>query len=174
VLAKLATQTIPVSVSGNFQAFIIVGEEVPFVIGQSLGSNNSNPFQTIVRKEVGIKLRITPHINNEGTVRLKIIQEVSSVQSAAKSKLQSDIITNKRNIETTVLADDGATVVLGGLIDETLEDSVQKIPLLGDIPILGWLFRSTRVIKEKRNLMVFIHPTILPTEYNIANRIQYS
>lgn len=145
----------------NEEASIIVGQEVPFITGQSLGSNNSNPFQTIVRKEVGVKLRITPHINQEGSIRLNIITEVSSVQPTTQSSLQSDIITNKRELRTTVLVEDGATVVLGGLIDEVAVESVQKVPLLGDIPILGALFRSTRTTKVKKNLMIFIHPTVI-------------
>ncbi|MCZ6804614.1 MAG: type II secretion system secretin GspD [Proteobacteria bacterium] len=145
----------------NEEASIVVGQEVPFITGQSLGSNNSNPFQTIVRKEVGVKLRITPHINQMGGVRLKIIQEVSSVQPTVENRLQSDLITNKRQLETTVLVDDGATVVLGGLIDEVDIITVQKVPVLGDIPLLGNLFRSTKTTKVKKNLMIFIRPTVI-------------
>lgn len=145
----------------NEEASIIVGQEVPFITGQTVGDNNRNPFQTIERKEVGVMLRITPHINQGGGVRLKIIQEVSSVQPTVENRLQSDLITNKRRLETTVLVDDGATVVLGGLVDEVEIDIVQKVPVLGDIPILGNLFRSTKKTKVKKNLMIFIRPTVI-------------
>jgi general secretion pathway protein D len=141
----------------NEEAFFIVGQEVPIITGSSTGSNNANPFQTVERKEVGIKLKVTPQINEGDAVQLLIEQEVSSVSGATSV----DISINKRQIKTTVIADDGGTIVLGGLIDEDVQESVSKVPLLGDIPFLGNLFKSTTVSKRKRNLMVFIRPTII-------------
>ncbi|XOV80165.1 MAG: type II secretion system secretin GspD [Aestuariibacter sp.] len=141
----------------NEEAFFIVGQEVPIITGSTSSSNNSNPFQTVDRKEVGIKLKVTPQINEGSAVQLIIEQEVSSVSGATSV----DIAINKREIKTTVMADDGGTIVLGGLIDEDVQESVAKVPLLGDIPLLGHLFKSTTTNKRKRNLMVFIRPTII-------------
>lgn len=141
----------------NEEAFFIVGQEVPIITGSSTGSNNANPFQTVERKEVGIKLKVTPQINEGDAVQMLIEQEVSSVSGATSV----DIAINKREIKTTVIVDDGGTIVLGGLIDEDVQESVSKVPLLGDIPILGNLFKSTTTSKRKRNLMVFIRPTIV-------------
>ncbi len=141
----------------NEEAEFLVGQEVPVITGSATGSNNANPFQTVDRKEVGIKLKVTPQVNEGAGVQLTIEQEVSSVSGATGV----DIAINKREIKTTVMADDGATVVLGGLIDEDVQESVQKVPLLGDIPILGHLFKSTSNTKRKRNLMVFLRPTII-------------
>lgn len=141
----------------NEEAFFIVGQEVPIITGASTGSNNANPFQTVERKEVGTKLKVTPQINEGDAVQLLIEQEVSSVSGATNV----DIAINKREIKTTVMVDDGGTIVLGGLIDEDVQESVSKVPLLGDIPILGHLFKSTTTSKRKRNLMVFIRPKIV-------------
>lgn len=141
----------------NEEAFFIVGQEVPIITGSTSSSNNSNPFQTVDRKEVGIKLKVTPQINEGDAVQLLIEQEVSSVSGATSV----DISINKREIKTTVIVDDGGTIVLGGLIDEDVQESVSKVPLLGDIPFLGHLFKSTTSSKRKRNLMVFIRPTII-------------
>lgn len=141
----------------NEEAFFIVGQEVPIITGTSTGSNNSNPFQTVDRQEVGIKLKVTPQINEGDAVQLTIEQEVSSVSGATSV----DISINKREIKTTVIVDDGGTIVLGGLIDEDVQESVSKVPLLGDIPILGHLFKTTTTSKRKRNLMVFLRPTIV-------------
>ncbi|GGD76899.1 type II secretion system protein GspD [Lacimicrobium alkaliphilum] len=141
----------------NEEAFFIVGQEVPIITGSSTGSNNENPFQTVDRQEVGIKLKVTPQINEGNAVQLLIEQEVSSVSGTTGV----DISINKREIKTTVIVDDGGTVVLGGLIDEDIQESVSKVPLLGDIPLLGHLFKSTSSSKRKRNLMVFIRPTII-------------
>jgi general secretion pathway protein D len=141
----------------NEEAFFIVGQEVPVITGSSTGNNNSNPFQSVDRKEVGIKLKVTPQINEGDAVQLLIEQEVSSVSGATSV----DITINKREIKTTVIVDDGGTIVLGGLIDEDVQESVSKVPFLGDIPILGNLFKSTTTSKRKRNLMVFIRPTIV-------------
>ena len=141
----------------NEEAFFIVGQEVPIITGASTGSNNANPFQTVERKEVGTKLKVTPQINEGDAVQLLIEQEVSSVSGATAV----DIAINKREIKTTVIVDDGGTIVLGGLIDEDVQESVSKVPLLGDIPVLGHLFKTTTTSKRKRNLMVFIRPTIV-------------
>jgi general secretion pathway protein D len=141
----------------NEEAFFIVGQEVPIITGTTTGANNSNPFQTVDRQEVGIKLKVTPQINEGDAVQLLIEQEVSSVSGATSV----DISINKREIKTTVIVDDGGTIVLGGLIDEDIQESVSKVPLLGDIPILGHLFKTSSTSKRKRNLMVFLKPTIV-------------
>jgi general secretion pathway protein D len=141
----------------NEEAFFIVGQEVPIITGSTTGSSNSNPFQSVERQEVGIKLKVTPQINEGDAVQLLIEQEVSSVSGATSV----DILINKREIKTSVIVDDGGTIVLGGLIDEDVQESVSKVPLLGDIPILGHLFKSTSTSVRKRNLMVFIRPTII-------------
>ena len=141
----------------NEEAYFIVGQEVPIITGSQTGSNNSNPFQTVDRQEVGIKLRVTPQVNEGNAVQLIIEQEVSSVSGTTGV----DISINKREIKTTVMAESGDTVVLGGLIDEDVQESVQKVPILGDIPILGHLFKSTSNSTRKRNLMVFLRSTIV-------------
>jgi general secretion pathway protein D len=141
----------------NEEAFFIVGQDVPLITGSTTGSTNSNPFQSVERQEVGIKLKVTPQINEGDAVQLLIEQEVSSISGATSV----DVIINKREIKTTVIVDDGGTIVLGGLIDEDVQESVSKVPLLGDIPILGHLFKSTSTSVRKRNLMVFIRPTII-------------
>jgi general secretion pathway protein D len=141
----------------NEEAFFIVGQEVPIITGSTTGSTNANPFQSVDRQEVGIKLKVTPQINEGTAVQLLIEQEVSSVSGATSV----DVIINKREIKTSVIVDDGGTIVLGGLIDDAVQESVSKVPLLGDIPILGHLFKSTSTSVSKRNLMVFIRPTIV-------------
>jgi len=141
----------------NEEAFFIVGQEVPIITGTSTGSNNSNPFQTVERQEIGIKLKVTPQINEGDAVQLTIEQEVSSVSGATSV----DISINKRQIKTTVIVNDGGTIVLGGLIDEDVQESVSKVPILGDIPIIGHLFKTSSTSTRKRNLMVFIKPTIV-------------
>ena len=141
----------------NEEAYFIVGQEVPIITGSTASADNSNPFQTVERQEVGIKLKVTPQVNEGSGVQLTIEQEVSSVSGTTGV----DISINKREIKTTVMADNGATVILGGLIDEDVQESQQKVPLLGDIPFLGALFRSTSNSVRKRNLMVFLRPTII-------------
>jgi general secretion pathway protein D len=141
----------------NEEAFFIVGQEVPIITGSTTGANNANPFQSVDRQEVGIKLKVTPQINEGDAVQLLIEQEVSSVSGATSV----DVIINKREIKTSVIVDDGGTIVLGGLIDDAVQESVSKVPLLGDIPIIGNLFKSTSTSVSKRNLMVFIRPTII-------------
>lgn len=147
----------------NEEAEIVVAQNVPFITGQftNTGSGTDsavNPFQTIEREDVGITLRITPQINEGDSVKLDIETESSSLSSSA---VASDIITNKRSISTSVLAKDQQTIVLGGLIEDSYRDNVQKVPLLGDIPLLGHLFKATSTTNNKQNLMVFIHPVIL-------------
>lgn len=144
----------------NQESSIIVGQNVPIITGQSTssGAGTSDPFTTIERQDVGVKLIVTPSISEGNLVRLEIEQEISGV---SPSTAGADIITTKRQIKTNVLADDGETIVLGGLIrdDETYQES--KVPLLGDIPWLGALFRSTQKVVNKQNLVVFLKPTIL-------------
>jgi len=144
----------------NQEASFIVGEEVPVISGSTASNNNANPFQTIERKEVGIKLTVTPQINEGNAVQLKIEQEVSGVKGGTAGAAV-DVIFSKRSVTTTVMADDGQIVVIGGLIDEDVQETESKVPLLGDIPILGHLFRSTQSSTTKRNLMIFIKPRII-------------
>jgi len=147
-----------ITVMDNGEASFIVGEEVPVITGSTAGSNNDNPFQTVDRKEVGIKLKVVPQINEGNSVQLKIEQEVSNVLGANGAV---DVRFAKRQLNTSVMVQDGQMLVLGGLIDERALESESKVPLLGDIPLLGQLFRSTSSQLEKKNLMVFIKPTII-------------
>ncbi|MFT4924736.1 MAG: general secretion pathway protein D [Phenylobacterium sp.] len=148
----------------NQEASFLVGQSVPTITGTSTGSNNSNPFQTVSREEVGIKLKVTPQINEGSAIQLTIEQEVSSVSGTTAV----DITINKRELQTTVMADDGGVVVLGGLIDEDVQESVSKVPILGDLPFIGHLFKSTSTSKKKRNLMVFIRATIVRDEKTMS------
>ena len=141
----------------NQEASFVVGDDVPVLTGSAASSGNDNPFQTIERKEVGIKLKVTPQINEGDAVQMTIEQEVSNI----KGSTSVDVIFSTRSVKTTVLAKSGATIVIGGLIDEKVIETVDKVPLLGDIPWLGVLFRSTTSRKEKRNLMVFLRATII-------------
>lgn len=147
----------------NEEAEITVGQNVPFITGSytSTGGTSSatNPFQTVQREDVGLTLKITPQINEGNSVRMEIAQEVSSISSSSASTV--DLITNKRSIKTTVMVDDGNILVLGGLIDDQLIENEQKVPLLGDIPVLGWFFSYRSTQKIKRDLMVFLHPRIM-------------
>ncbi len=148
----------------NQEAYITVGQNVPFVTGSftntgSGGDGAQNPFQTIERQNVGITLTVTPHINEGDSVVLDIEQEVSSLTGL--TLIASDLITNERKVQTKVLAEDGRVVILGGLIKEDVQDGSQKVPLLGDIPLLGRLFRTDQVKVTKNNLLIFIRPTII-------------
>ena len=143
----------------NETASYIIGQEIPITTGESLGSNNANPFRTTSRQEVGIKLDITPQINEGSSVLLEIKIEVSGVAGTVSSGV--DLITNKRAIETTALADDGQTIVLGGLIDDDTQETISKVPLLGSIPVFGKLFQSKSKTNIKKNLMIFIRPRIM-------------
>ncbi|MCU7844967.1 MAG: type II secretion system secretin GspD [Candidatus Thiodiazotropha sp. (ex Monitilora ramsayi)] len=148
----------------NQEAEIVIGQNVPFITGSftSTGGTSSsvNPFQTVQREDVGLTLRVKPQINEGNAVQLEIEQEVSSLVTTAIAGA-SDIVTNKRTIKTVVMVEDGNTIVLGGLIDENLQQVEEKVPVLGDVPLLGALFRSTSTTKLKRNLMVFLRPVIL-------------
>jgi len=160
----------------NEEAEIVVAENVPFVTGQftNTGASDSavNPFQTIERQDVGITLRIKPQINEGNSVNLQITQEVSQVRSKAAQEAvgASDIVTTRRSVQTTVLAEDGQIIVLGGLIDENTRIVENKVPFLGDIPVLGYLFKDRESQKVKTNLMIFIRPVII-REPSHANQI---
>jgi general secretion pathway protein D len=147
----------------NEEASLNVGQEVPFVTGSFTNTGATggavNPFQTIQREQVGVKLTITPQINEGDAILMKIAQEISSISEAAEGA--ADLITNERTIDTTVIVEDGGILVLGGLIEDTLRESTQKVPILGSIPLLGALFRNRSVDKVKTNLLVFIRPKIL-------------
>jgi general secretion pathway protein D len=143
----------------NELAKSIIGQEIPITTGESLGTNNANPFRTTSRQEVGIKLEVTPQINEGSSVVLQIKIEVSGVAGVPMSGI--DIITNKRAIETTALVDNNQIIVLGGLVDEDTQDSISKVPILGSVPILGKLFQSSSSTTVKKNLMVFLRPTII-------------
>jgi general secretion pathway protein D len=159
----------------NQEAEIIVGRNLPFVTGQftTSGNTSSNPFQTIERQDVGLTLKVTPQINEGDTVKLDIEQEVSDVISISAN---SGPTTRKRSIKTSVLVDDGEILVLGGLIEETVNDTIDKVPLLGDIPLLGKLFQSRATNKSKQNLMVFMRPNIMRdhVESNLITNEKYN
>jgi len=153
----------------NAEAKIVVARNVPFLTGSfaTVGTGTTatatpNPFQTIERKDVGITLKIKPQISEGGVVKLEISQEISSVETAVETT-ELNRITNKRSIDTKVIVDDGSTVVLGGLIQDQIEESRQQVPFLGRIPLLGALFRYKSDTKRKTNLMVFLRPTIVRT-----------
>jgi general secretion pathway protein D len=150
----------------NQEAEIVVGQNVPFVTGEfsstTTGSTSNaiaNPFRTIERQDVGISLKVKPQINEGNSISMDIQQEVSNISGSSTGAV--DLITNKRSLKTTVMLEDGELLVLGGLIDEELIEVQQKVPGLGDIPILGALFRSKSVQKRKRNLLVFIRASII-------------
>ncbi|OMH32779.1 type II secretion system secretin GspD [Motiliproteus sp. MSK22-1] len=141
----------------NEQASIHVGQNVPILTGSTAGANNGNPFQTVERKDIGIKLDVEPQINEGSMVQLKIKQEVSSLENESAS----DIILKKRVIDTTVMIENGATIVLGGLVDDDVQQKSDKVPLLGDLPGIRRVFKSDRTKRNRKNLMVFIRPTII-------------
>ena len=148
----------------NEEAKIIVGSNVPFITGQftNTGTATTSPFQTIERKDVGITLKIKPQIGENGTVRMTIYQESSSVATTtAVGTDNAGPTTNKRSIDSTIVVDDGQIVVLGGLIEDTFNTTRSKVPLLGDIPYLGALFRSESRERKKTNLMVFLRPVVM-------------
>jgi len=151
----------------NEEAKIIIGQNVPFVTGQytnsaaSAGSTGTvNPFQTVERKDVGLTLKVKPQISENGTVKLEIFQEVSSVQASSINSA-TGLITNKRSIQTNVLVEDGGIVVLGGLLQDEYSNNQEKIPLLGDIPLFGNLFKTESRGRKKTNLMVFLRPVVV-------------
>jgi general secretion pathway protein D len=147
----------------NEEAKIIVGSNVPFITGSftNTGTATTNPFQTIERKDVGITLRIKPQIGENGTVRMTIFQESSSVIAQAAGTANTGPTTAKRSIESNVVVEDGQIIVLGGLIEDKFSDGKDKVPLLGDLPLVGALFRSESRTKTRTNLMVFLRPVVL-------------
>lgn len=159
----------------NQKAEILVGQNVPFQTGSYTtgAAGASNPFTTIERQDIGVSLKVTPHINEGATLRLEIEQEISSIAPAVSRDSQAvDLVTNKRKIKSTILADNGQVIVLGGLIQDDVTHSDSKVPLLGDIPLLGGLFRSSKDIKIKRNLMVFIRPSVVRDAAGLHNLSQ--
>jgi general secretion pathway protein D len=149
----------------NEEAKIVIGENVPFVTGQftntgATGGGATNPFQTIERKDVGITLRVKPQISENGTVRLQIFQEVSSVKPNSANSA-SGIITSKRSIESNVVVEDGGIIVLGGLLSDQFTGNQEKVPGLGDVPFFGNLFKSEVRTRNKSNLMVFLRPLVV-------------
>jgi general secretion pathway protein D len=145
------------------KAEILVGQNVPFQTGSftTSASGADNPFTTIERQDIGVTLKVTPHINEGANLRLEIEQEISSIAPTSQGVNAVDLITNKRSIKSTILAEDGQVIVLGGLIQDDVTQADSKVPLLGDIPLLGRLFRSTKETRIKRNLMVFLRPTVI-------------
>lgn len=144
----------------NQAAKFLVGQEVPITTGEALSDNFDNAFRTVQREEVGIKLEVTPQVNGAGEVKLFLRQEVSSVAGPVSSR-NSDLILNKRSFETVLTVDDGEILAIGGLLNDDERKTIERIPLLSDIPLLGELFKSRSRSRAKTNLMVFIRPTIL-------------
>jgi len=155
----------------NEEAKIVIGQNVPFITGSYAQGASSgtgatvNPFQTIERKDVGLTLKVKPQISEAGKIKMQILQEVSSVRSETN---QAGITTNKRSIETTVLVGDGEAIVLGGLIQDNVENTGDKVPGLGDIPLLGSLFRSEKRTRKKTNLMVFLRPAVVRSQETMS------
>ena len=161
----------------NEEAKIVVGQSVPFRTGSTTTGNNgtSNPFTTIQREDVGLTLQVTPHVHDGNLIRLEILQEVSEVNTGTLqigSDGSSDIITNKRTIETTVLADDGEVIVLGGLIRDKYDEGESGVPGLKNIPVLGYLFKTKSKSVEKSNLMVFLRATVLKTREDVVTQTE--
>lgn len=155
----------------NQQAEILVGQNVPFQTGSYTtdASGANNPFTTIEREDIGVTLKVTPHINDGATLRLEVEQEISSIAPSTGVNSQAvDLVTNKRSIKSVILADDGQVIVLGGLIQDDVTSTDSKVPLLGDIPVIGRLFRSTKDTHIKRNLMVFLRPTVVRDRAGMA------
>jgi general secretion pathway protein D len=148
----------------NQEAEIVIGQNVPFITGSyaatGASSTSVNPFQTVQREDVGLTLKVTPQINEGSAIQLDIEHELSSIDTTA-TVVASDLVTRKRVIKTSVVVDDGSTIVLGGLLQENLQQQEEKVPLLGDIPALGNLFKAKSTTKGKQNLMVFLRPVIL-------------
>lgn len=166
----------------NEEAEILVGSNVPFITGQSTGnaSSTNNPFTTIERQDIGLTLKVTPRINEGDSITMDVLQEIETISEA--TSVANDIVTNKRSIKTKVLVEDETILVLGGLVSDDIQELVNKVPVLGDIPLLGGLFRSKTDIVTKKNLMVFIHPVIINSEkvsdevtrknYNLMQELQ--
>jgi general secretion pathway protein D len=145
----------------NEEAKIVIGQNVPFITGsyaQTGTSTTPSPFQTIERRDVGLTLKVRPQVSEGGSVKLQIYQEISSLRPTTTA---ADVITDKRSIDSTVLVDDGRIIVLGGLIQDTMQDGIDKVPVLGDLPLFGHLFKSEKRQRMKTNLMVFLRPHVL-------------
>ena len=158
----------------NEQAKILAGQTVPFRTGSFTSTSNgaSNPFTTIQREDIGIELTVTPHIHDDGSIRLEVFQTVENVVNTGLEIGEagfSDVVTNKRSIETTILADDRQTIVLGGLIQDDVRETLKKVPLLGSIPFLGRLFQNRSMNRTKRHLLVFLRPTIQRNREEVAD-----
>jgi general secretion pathway protein D len=153
----------------NEEASLLVGQSVPFITGSatSSGATTTNPFQTIQRQDIGITLNVTPRINQGDSITLEIEQKTENVSQTANSRA-ADLITEKTEIKTSALIKDGQVLVLGGLIREDDVNTRTQVPILGDLPLLGRLFRSNSVSKRKNNLMVFIRPVILKDQLQIS------
>ena len=157
----------------NQEAKIVVGNEVPFRTGSftTSGDGSDNPFTTIQREDVGLQLTVTPHVHDGSSVRLDVNQEITNViQTPIGDSAFSDVVTSKRTIETTVLAEDQQTIVLGGLIQDDLSTAQSKVPFFGNIPGIGRLFRADSEDTVKRNLLIFLRPTVVRTA-NDADRV---
>ncbi|HCE8472448.1 GspD family T2SS secretin variant XcpQ [Pseudomonas aeruginosa] len=154
----------------NQKAEILVGQNVPFNTGSYTTNSEgaSNPFTTVERKDIGVSLKVTPHINDGAALRLEIEQEISALLPNAQQRNNTDLITSKRSIKSTILAENGQVIVIGGLIQDDVSQAESKVPLLGDIPLLGRLFRSTKDTHTKRNLMVFLRPTVVRDSAGLA------
>jgi len=151
----------------NQEAKILVGQEIPVTTGEALSNNFDNAFRTVQRQNVGIQLEVKPQINAGGAIKLYLRQEVSSIAGPVTSN-SADLILNKREIQTTMTVDDGQIMAIGGLLDDSERRTLEKMPLLGDIPLIGELFKSRARSRSKTNLMVFIRPTILRTQADAA------
>ena len=164
----------------NEEAEITVAQEVPFRTGEFTSAGGAagvvNPFTTIQRKDVGLVLKITPQINEGSSIMLKIDQEASDLSRSAQVSGASDLITNKRTIKTTVMVEDGGIVVLGGLIQDNISEGYERVPIAGDVPVIGELFRSRSTDRTRQNLMIFIHPTIIRSgqDYARATEAKYN
>ncbi len=147
----------------NEEAKFVAGQNVPFVTGSftQTTTGSTNPFQTIERRDIGLTLRVTPQVSESGSVKLKIFQEISSVVPTSSAIRSADLITNKRSIENTVLVDDGQIAVIGGLVSDDTKNGESKVPLLGDIPFFGNLFKYQTRSREKTNLMIFLRPVVM-------------
>jgi general secretion pathway protein D len=150
-----------VTVIDNQSAHFLAGQEVPVTTGEALSNNFDNAFRTVQRQNVGISLDVTPQINAGDTVKLDIRQEVSSIAGTVGGRASADLILNKREIETSIVVDDGDIIGIGGLLNDNERRTIEKIPFLGDIPVVGNLFKSRGRARDKTNLMIFIRPTIL-------------
>jgi general secretion pathway protein D len=162
--ASNVLSTPSVTTLDNQPARILVGQNVPIATGQALSNNFDNSFRTVERRDIGIALDVRPQINAGGSIKLALRQEVSSIANSVLTQNVPDLILNKREISTTVTVDDGQIIALGGLIDENERRAIEKVPLLGDIPVLGNLFRSRSRNRTKTNLMVFLRPTVIRTD----------